>query len=231
MPTMNGTIVGNPAGAYAYFVVNYPGQGADVRIQLTMGSYNASLSAGLGFWVYGGNGFVGRGEWQSDGYLELAYGADEPTALLVQVYNYYDLLAVPYSIVATGLPASQPVAQATPAATVAAVTTSNLETNTAGAIVGSHAGAFGKYTLKYAGDSADVKITMTFTPDDPSLVGAVGFQVYDPDGVQVAAGVPTSDTPGVHQATFASAKAGTYTVQVYDYVDGLTLNYALTVTQ
>ena len=86
------------------------------------------------------------------------------------------------------------------------------------------------HTIASTGDETDITVEMTFTPDDPVVAHAVGFRVYDPDGNQVALGTVT-DTPGVRQATFSSAKVGNYLVQVYNYADGVTLYYALTVSR
>ena len=229
---VGGTFVGDAAGRFVYYAIAYPGNSLDLRIQVGFAADSNLFGKGLGFKVYGPNGFEGQGTLQDGGYLELSYNESDPASLLVQLYNYYDGLNVPYSVTAEGLPAvAQSVEEpaAAPATTAAASDTSPAS-DMSGAVAGSNAGAFGMHTIASTGDETDITVEMTFTPDDPVVAHAVGFRVYDPDGNQVALGTVT-DTPGVRQATFSSAKVGNYMVQVYNYADGVTLYYALTVSR
>ena len=229
---VGGTFVGDTAGSFVYYAIAYPGNSLDLRIQVGFAADSNLYNKGLGFKVYGPNGFEGQGTLQDGGYLELSYNESASASLLVQLYNYYDGLSVPYSVTAEGLPAvAQSVEEpaAAPATTAAASDTSPAS-DMSGAVAGSNAGAFGMHTIASTGDETDITVKMTFTPDDPVLANAVGFRVYDPDGNQVALGTVT-DTPGVRQATFSSAKVGNYLVQVYNYAAGVTLRYALTVSR
>ncbi|OGO04728.1 MAG: hypothetical protein A2Y73_07080 [Chloroflexi bacterium RBG_13_56_8] len=66
---------------------------------------------------------------------------------------------------------------------------------------------------------------MYFTPDNPSIGDGVGFTVYGPAG-KVATG-KTTGTPGERAATFQTNVAGKYLIQVYNYIEGLTINYTI----
>ena len=229
---VGGTLAGSAGGRFVYYTIAYPGNSLDLRVQVVLSADSNLYNKGLGFRVYGPNGFEGQGDLQDGGYLELNYNQSDPASLLVQLYNYYDGLNVPYSVTAKGLPAAaQPVQQpaAAPAATTA-TSGANPTPGMSGAVTGNAAGAFGTYVIASTGDATDVTVKMTFTPDDPVVAKAVGFRVYDPDGNQVAIATVT-DTPGVRQATFSSAKVGNYLVQIYNYAAGVTLNYALTVSR
>ena len=225
------TLAGSEAGSFAYHKVNYPGNKADLRVQVAFDPYDPSYNARLGFNVYGPGDFEGRGEEKEDGaFLELSYREDDPAPLLVQVYNYTGA-TVSYSIVAKGLPAEagSSVGQS-PSSAPAPTGAVDLETRVSGLIVGSRAGAYGMHGLQYAGDEADVTVTMILWPEDPSFGGAFGFQIYDPAGQRVARGI-ANDTLGVREATFSSDRSGEYVVQVYNYSDGTPLHYTLTVTR
>jgi hypothetical protein len=69
---------------------------------------------------------------------------------------------------------------------------------------------------------------MTLWPMDPILKRAVGFKIYDPSGKEVAAGIANSD--GQREATFASDVAGDYLILVYNYAEGVDLNYILEIS-
>lgn len=69
---------------------------------------------------------------------------------------------------------------------------------------------------------------MTLWPMDPILKRAVGFNIYDPSGKEVAVGVANSD--GQREATFASDVAGDYLILVYNYAEGVDLNYILEIS-
>jgi hypothetical protein len=222
---------GDEAGLFAYYKVNYPGRKADLRIQVTFGSYDPSYNARLGFNVYGPGDFEGRGVEKEGGtFLEFSYREDAPAPLLVQVYNYTDA-TVYYSIVARGLAADLgPTGGRSPSSTPTPTVVGELGSSVSGLIVGSRAGAYGLYVLQYACDEEDVTVTMKLWPEDPSFAGAFGFQIYDPEGQHVATGV-ANDALGVRKATFASDWTGEYVVQVYNYSDGAPLHYTLAVAR
>ncbi len=228
-----GTLAGSAAGSFAYYQVEYPGNAADVRIQVTFGPHDPTISPQIGLNVYGPNGYQGKGDMQEGGYLEVSYASDEAASLLVQVYNYSDQ-AMPYSVTVTGLPATR--AAAAPETTVTTTTTETTPAaeqkttsavNVSNMIVGSLAGAFGNHPFQYAGDGSSVTVTMNFSPADPSFRGAFGFTVYGPNGNVIANGAENS-TLGQLTATFSSDVAGQYLILVYNYTDGVPLTYTLT---
>lgn len=232
---VGGVLAGDAAGSFNYYRVNYPGNSTDVRIQLSVWPYDAVTSHTAGFNVYGPDGYMGKGTWKSDdGYLEVTYDRDEAAELTVQVYNYGSA-AVSYSITVTGLPEET---TATTATATAEVSTSTATTTTTegtsftaqGALVGNTGGAVNLYHVVYAGEETDCTVTMTFEPADPCFGKAFGINIYDASGNVVAQGTHT-DLYNVMEATFNTDVEGTYTVQVFNYTDGISLYYTLEVAQ
>jgi hypothetical protein len=224
-------LAGDAAGSFNYYRVSYPGNSTDVRIQVSVSTYEAVLAHTVGFNVYGPNGRADKGDWKADaGYLEVTYQEEAPAELSVQVFNYGST-PISYSITATGLPQTTTAAAATETTAPAATTSVTPSTTKGeGALLGNTGGAVSLYHVAYAGASTDCTVTMTYQPADPSFARAFGINVYAPDGTLVATGSPT-DLFNVIEATFNTDVAGSYTVQVFNYTDGITLYYAMEVAQ
>ena len=223
-----GVLPGNEAGSYANYRIDYPGDKADLRIQMVVGLGDPVYAPMIGFHVYGPYGMSADGVAQDDGSLEVSYCEEEAAYLLVQVYNYSSV-TMPYALSVEGL--SSAVAEETLATTAVLPDPSNqpLENTVTDVVIGNGGGAFGKHLLGYAGDESDVTIEMTFSPADPSFAQAFGFEIWSPAGEHIATGIaPNSDSKGTLWATFASDVAGNYIVQVFNYANGVALNYTLT---
>lgn len=228
---VSGVLTGNAGGAFAFYKLDYPGDESVVTIELRYVPADPVTNAAVGFNVYGPNGFfIGRGQMVEDtggdGVLQLEYADDNKATWLVQVYNYIPDHSISYSIVAEGLPEAQATVTTAPAEIVAtpeAPTTANLEGT--GYLAGNHGGAYALYEVKVVADAPDVAVTMNWSPDDPDIARGVGFVAYGPSG-QVVRGGGTG-TPGERTATLAADQPGVYQVQVYNYIDGLTIQYTL----
>jgi hypothetical protein len=226
---LGGLLPGREAGSFAYYQVDYPGNKADVRIQLTIGPADPVYAPAMGLKVYGPYEFEATGVAQEDGTREVSYREDDAATLLVQVYNY-SRMGVPYDVTVKGLTTGK-VAEEKVVAMVEAPSAQPLQDTVWGTVIGNPGGAFEAHTIAYAGDEADVTVEMTFWPTDPSFAGAFGFEVWDPKGDHAATGIaPEADSHGFLWATFASDMAGDYVVQVFNYTEGVFLNYTLTVT-
>jgi len=225
---LTGMLPGAPAGSFAFFAVDYPGGDQELVIRMTPRPADPSESNCIALNIYGPNGFIGssRTAQEADPSVRVfRYHAAEPVRLLVQLYNYTLKTTIQYTIVASGFtemaeapaPEPEPTPEPPPALP---------ETRAAaGTLVGSPAGAFANPTLSYPGDGSDVTVRVTFSTDNPAVADALGFQVYSPEGRVVARSTTTS-TPGERRATFASSTAGSYTIQIYNYADGLMVSYS-----
>ncbi len=223
-----GILPGAPAGSFAFFAVDYPGGDQELVIRMTPRPADPSESNCIALNIYGPNGFIGSSSTGKDpdpSVRVFRYRAPDPARLLVQLYNYTLKTTIQYTIVASGFTemaeAPVPEPETTPEPSEALPETRAA----AGTLVGSPAGAFANHTLSYPGNSSDVTVRVTFSADNPAVAKALGFQVYSPEGRVVARSTTTS-TPGERRATFASSVAGTYTIQIYNYADGLMVSYS-----
>ena len=229
---ISGTLTGNAAGAFAFYTLDYPGDESVVAIELRYVPADAVTNSGVGFNVYAPDGYlIGQGvpieDTGGEGLLALLYGDSNEATWLVQVYNYIPDHTISYDIVVKGLPEPEAPVSATPTAVVVAEpeTYPTLETLMSGSLVGNGAGSCAFYELSVAEDGPDVSVMMTYAPDDPVITTGVGFVAYGPSG-EVARGAGTG-IPGERKVTLASDEPGVYLIQVYNYIDGVTIHYTL----
>jgi hypothetical protein len=226
----SGALTGSRAGAFEYYSIDYPGDLRVVTIELQFAPADPVTRLGFGFNVYGPNGFViGRGAEGEDGDgepLRLQYSDANKATWLVQIYNYIPGHRVSYSLVARGLPQVQAPPSLVPTPTAAPLPVpQDLGPLATGTLVGNRSGSFAVYNLDYRGDGSEVALTMSFAPDDPVIARGVGFVVYGPRG-EVARGQGTG-LPGQRKAVFASHDQGAYTVQVFNYIEGVVISYSI----
>jgi len=227
---VSGTLAGNRAGSFAYYVINYPGGDTVVNIRVEFAPGDPVILMATGFNVYGPNGFfIGKGA-VAGAAKELTYSASSAETWLVQVYNYGDV-TVSYTIAAEGLPAAEEAAEVEEEA-VAEEAEAEVEAEEeavveplreTGVLVGSRAGAFATYEIAYDGES-DLELVLTYAPDDPTFRAGIGMTVYGADGWSRGATVED----GVRTVSLTGEAAGTYLVQIYNYIEGLEIAYTLT---
>jgi hypothetical protein len=228
---VRGSLSGSRAGAFTNYVLTYPGGMADLRVRATFAPMDPSFSNAIGFNVYGGDAFDQRSARGDGPDREFSYRAQDAATLTIQVFNYSDH-TVNYTLDVTGLPATEPTKERVMVEpmTDTSVADSGDESVApfSGTLVGDSAGAFALYTISYLGDGSRLKMTMIAPPLDPSFAGMTGFNVYDPRGNLVAEGILRS-ARWERVATLSSHVAGEYLVQVYNYADGMALDYTLTI--
>lgn len=226
--SQSGTLTGSRAGSFAYYALQYPGDQRVVSIRMEFAPGDPATSTGVGFNVYGPNGFLIGPMLSTDpGVLRLEYSDNNPATWLIQVYNYVPDQTVTFTLTTTGLSDSQtqPAAAATPEQTTPQEVQS-LGNSVSGTLAGSSGGTYTYYTLEHPGNDQDVMVTMNYTPADSVTVNGMGFVVYGP-GDRTINSEP-SGTPGERTTTISASEPGQYLIQVYNYIDGASMNYTLT---
>jgi len=230
-----GQLVGNSAGSFGCYEIAYPGDSAELHIEVSYWPADPVTSAAFGFNVYRADGWSGQGTAQTDaqGILELDYSEEEAATLLVQVYNYLPEAVVNYGVTVTGLPevadavASEETAAAVDTTAPVVNEPEDLGTSEAGLLVGNPAGSFELYEIAYPGDESTLTISLSYWPADPVVASAFGFNVYGSNGFE-GKGVPTGNGDnGLLTLSYADDEATTLTVQVYNYTQGLPVSFLL----
>ncbi len=94
-----------------------------------------------------------------------------------------------------------------------------------GVLVGSRGGAYARYEFATA-SASQVTLNMQVLPFDGIISRATGFEVYGPSGLVVKS--EFVDSSNTARATFTPVAGASYLVQVYNYLDGMPITYALT---
>jgi len=216
-------LVGSRAGAFAYYSIQYPGDGRVITFELDMAPGDPAALLGTGFNVYGPNAYLigsGRPSQSRPGQKVLRWADHNPARWLIQVYNYLDGVTVNYHLQLTGLPdprptpTREPVMQPSQAATFAIVSTS---------LLGDRGGNYHYYNLVYPGNGSEVTLHLYYTPDNYLVSQGFGLNVYGPDGGHCA--------QGGHDIKFRCSLPGSYLVQVYNSLHALNVSYVLSKEQ
>ena len=210
---------GSTGGAFAYYGIIHPGNEQVVTIEMDLAPGDAVAQSAAGFNVYGPNGvLVGAGTRTGDKYDRKSFSWEqwESSACLIQVYNYLDGGVVSFHIKVSGLASAASAtaavaAEAAPAKVSTGMAVSNL--------VGSGGGAFHYFQYPSDGSDAAVVLHLYYAPDDQWVSNGFGVLVWAPDGSLAAA--------GRHDVSFTAEQAGTYTLQVYNYIADFNVNYTL----
>jgi hypothetical protein len=129
---------------------------------------------------------------------------------------------------ALGVPSLVHAANTTPdqAQTLDVTTPSASET-----LVGSPGGAYSYYQVDYQGGNAPVLFTLTYQPFWGSGNNTFGFNLYGPSDLSFAGQVTgTSGNSATAQFTLVNGAAMSVLVQVYNYSNGGSVAYTLTVS-
>lgn len=229
-------LVGNRGGSFHFYPYHYDGGGRVVTFQLYFTPADPAAVSGVGFNLYGPNGFhIGKAKLTSTkggvGVAQLAYAEAKETEWQIQVYNYLPGTETSYTIVVNGeqlgtreedVEEQKPAAAAAPAA---AQTKPSAPILASGLLTGSSGGSYVKRELWVAEGSGSLLVTLNWSPDNTSISRGVGIVAYGPSGETIQ---------GVHAAwageasvTLPRAKPGRYLVQVYNYIDKLLVGWVL----
>jgi hypothetical protein len=215
------TLWGSRAGSFAYYSFEYPGNGSVITIELDMAPGDPAALQGLGFNVYGFNGYLIGSGTRSLNITDrkvLQWADQNRGPWLIQVYNYLDGVPATFHLGVQGLPGPAPTPH--PVMMPAEATSFSMAS---AALIGDRAGNFHFYRVESGGDGSEVTLQLHYAPDDQWISNGFGLNVYAPrDGILVA--------QAGHETRFRLEWPGTYLVQVYNYVDGINVFYVLSRT-
>ena len=234
---ISGTLTGNRGGAFAYYRIEYPGNGNVVSVELTVAPGDPAAMKGISLKLYNASGTQLGTSVPIDKGLAVPYSDNVAGTWTVQFANYLDGTTIYYSIVAKGLPTvavatatavpgQTPVPGTTPTTQVRPGATATPAAPLAGSLTGNSAGAFVKMPLDYAANGSDMVVTVFYTPSNPATAKGVGVTVYGPNG-QMWKGEP-GGANGEIKVTVNSSTAGAYELVIWNYIDGFTMNYSVT---
>lgn len=237
------TLVGSTGGAYRYYQIRYQGANAPVLVSLNASNYGSAGSQAFGFNLYGPSGlsFAGTTVQSGSNSSTAQYTLTNPVAMdvLIQVYNYTNGMSISYTLTVFGLSggsAAGLVAQNNTSPNQA-LNITTINASLGGSLLGSAAGAFHYYTLRYPGGDSPLTITMNVTPVYTGQGQAYGFNVYRANPANgkttlVASAVPIAGDANstTLSATIKERSSASYQLQVVNYWAGKTISYGISMT-
>jgi len=213
-------VVGNTAGAFAYYAIEYPGDGRIITIKLDMAPGDPAAARGLGFNVYGPNGYFitpGYASTEKIDRKEARWADHHPAQWLIQVYNYLDDVPVTFDLRIEGLPLAEPTPTREPVMLPSEAKTFSIA---CGDLFGNSGGNYFYYHFESLGNDEEVTLRLYCAPDNHLVAQGFGLNVYGPEGRHCA--------QGSRAVTFRCTVPGTYLVQVYNYLHAINIHYVLT---
>jgi len=214
------TLTGNRAGAFAYYSIDYPGDGRIITIELDMAPGDPVVMQAAGFNVYGPNAYyIGNGypAFGKPDRKMLRWADHNPAPWLIQVYNYLHDVPVNFHLRLEGLPDPEPTPTRAPVMQPSEAKTFSL---VSASLLGDQGGNYHYYKFESPGNNSTVTLHLYYTPDNHLVAQGFGLNVYGPNGEHCA--------QGRHDVSFTCPTAGTYLVQVYNYLHAINISYILT---
>jgi hypothetical protein len=94
---------------------------------------------------------------------------------------------------------------------------------------GSRAGSFAYYRFEYPGNASVITIQLDMAPGDPAAQRGLGFNVYALDGYLIGSGTRALDIADQKVLQWADYNRGPWLIQVYNYLEGVPVNFHLSV--
>ena len=210
-------LLGNGAGSFAFYSIEYPGDGRVITMQLDLAPGDPVAMLGAGFHVYGPYGYlIGTGAQAPDKVdRKIVRWSDyNPARWLIQVYNYLPGTMVNFHLEVTGLPGPQPTRA--PVMLAAEARTFSLGS---GSLLGDRGGNYHYYKLDCPASGAEVVLHLYNTADNYLVSQGFGVNVYGPDGKHYPI--------DAHYVRIKCNVAGTYLIQVYNYLHAINISYVL----
>lgn len=223
-------LTGSRGGAFHVYPYHYDGGGRVVTFQLYFTPADPVAVKGIGFNVYGPNGFhIGEAKLVSTkgglGVAQLAYAEPKETEWQIQVYNYLDGAEMSYTVVVNGEQLGSGSTVAVAEKPAPAPTPRPLPALASGLLTGSSGGAFYKRALWVAEGSGSLLVTLNWSPDDAAISRGVGLVAYGPSGETIN-GVH-AEWVGEASVSLPRSRPGRYLIQVYNYMDKLLVGWVL----
>lgn len=233
-PAAGGTLFGNTGGYFRYYTVDYQGGNSVIVVTLDVSESYGELGDLLGFNIYTPEGTEIRGEPAAGDANAIraraSFSRVEPGEFLIQIYSYAAGKQTHYTVTATGLDLAGPTFTGAddPATAPLIQGDSSFFADT---LTGSSGGAIRFYNLDYAGNGADLKVTMSFTPRSSASDAAIGVQLYDGEALLATSNqVEETRHTAVDRLTYQGTTAATLGLQVFNYAPGHRIDFTVEVT-
>ena len=227
------SLPGNPAGAFHYYDLRYPG--GNLNLSVTMSSSPPFLwsDSAVGMFLYRGDMLVAQGieikSTKSSVAHFLRYRTLEADNLTLQVFNYGTDHHIDYVLYFNGV-SGEPIPASENHTPATAIRLTREQNDFIGAVPGSRVGSYSFFDLHHPGGSETIRIILSMPRENRAFDGLAGFNVYEGHRL-VGQRLARRDSRGRFLAamTIERAEAANFGIQVFNYNEALNLQYRLEV--
>lgn len=227
------SLPGNPAGAFHYYDLRYPGGNVDLSVTMSSSPPFPWSDSAVGMFLYRGDMLVAQGieikSTKSTVAHFLRYRTLEADNLTLQVFNYgadhrIDYVLYFNSVSGNPIPASGNHTRAT------AVRLTRVQNDFVGAVPGSRVGSYSFFDLHHPGGSETIRIILSMPRESRAFDDSAGFNVYEGSRL-VGQSLAKRDSRGRFLATMTIKRAefANLGLQVFNYNEDVDLQYRLEV--
>lgn len=243
----SGTLTGLAQGAFAFYTLDYPGDGSVGSITLNVNPTDSNTTNAVGVNLYqAGAMLLSMNALGATSGVNLGkFSSTIRAPVLIQVYNYLPGQEATYHFSVSGISGQGASVGGLSTATSSSPATGttvgsggqmaksavplSASLSASGVLTGSPIGSFAYYTFNSPGDGRSGTLTLTINPTNPGTTNAVGVNLYQAGSTLLSMNA-TSSVPGTNSGAFSSATAGPILVQVYNYMSGQTASYTFAIT-
>lgn len=233
-----GTLTGSAAGAFAYYTFQYPGNGSQGTLTLSISPNDPSTANAVGVNVYqaGATLATANAVGPTPGTNSVTFSSTTAGPILVQVYNYSQGEAVGYQLSLSGItapaatPSSSTAPTSSPAPAPAGASASSpisLTGARSGQLPGNTAGSYVYYTLDYPGDGSTQTVNLSFSPAGADVANAVFLNVYQNGTLLTSVQGTAGPALGQLVASYSSTTKGPVLIQIANYNAASTISYTI----
>ena len=234
----SGHLVGDVVGEFAYYWIDYPGDGRDAVIAMGFAPADDPMSRSIGLHVWQGNVRLTNmtGVSGTRGANRVTFFSNRRGPLLVQVFNYLPGREVFFQLTLTGLPVPSgvtpsvaPAPAPTPEAAPAEEPGDRLTDMAMTSITGDSGGAYAYYWIENQPWKTGT-LRLEFSPSDATTTRSVGISVWR--GAILVGKITGGESPdkGATMLSFSTGQSGPLLVQIANHRSGAVANFKVILT-
>lgn len=231
---LSGTLEGQPAGAFRYYELNYPGNNLDFSAKLSSTPIFPWSDQAVGMYLYAGEMLVARSSEaeRTSGSVAhiLKYRGFFGEKLTLQVYNYGTDHDISYTLFLNGVAGGPTPVSGNHRSDMAFQITPHLS-SVVGTVPGSRGGAFSFFDIPVPGGWSKVTIILRIEREDKAIERLTGFNIYENGKLTRQAFVHRDGQGRLLASTSLSRGEPTNLgLQLFNYNEGVSLHYRIDIS-
>ncbi len=228
---LTGVLEGDPAGAFRFYDLNYPGGDLEFTAKLSSSPVFVLSNRAVGMYLYAGKTLVASSSeverTKTSVAHSLKYSGLYGERLTLQVYNYGTDHDINYTLFLKGIAGEPTPVSGNHSSEMAFQITPHLS-SVVGTVPGSRGGAFSFFDIPHPGGRSKVTIIIRIDREDNTLERLTGFNIYE-NGELTRNIFMRRDGQGhfLARTYITRSELTNLGFQLFNYNEGVSLNYRI----